>query len=130
MMLSHVVTDGRIVTGQKPASTIAASEAMIIAMGRTPAPRQLWTDERSMALISQMLDGDKATARALLNADTKQYDVALIATWGFFRAQSAGLDRRALAHAVDVMELVLPHFSRPELVSGLAEAQAKLAKMQ
>lgn len=130
MMLSHVVTDGRLITGQNPASTAAAAEAMIKAMGRTPAPRQPWVDERSMALLSQMLSDDKVKARAAFNADPKLYDVALIATWGFFRAQSAGSDRSALAHAVEVMELALPHFSRPELVAGLAEARSKLAKMQ
>lgn len=130
MMLSHVVTDGRLVTGQNPASTAAAAEAMVKAMDRTPAPRQPWTDERSIALISEMLEGDKAKARASFNADIKQYDVALIATWGLFRARSAGSERGALVHAIAVMELALPHFSRPELVSGLAEARAKLAEMQ
>ena len=130
MMLSHVVTDGRLVTGQNPASTAAAAEAVIKAMGRTPAPRQPWADERSMTLISQTLSGDKAQARASFNADPKRYDIPLIAMWGFFRAQSAGSDRPALAHALEMMELAEPHFSRPELVSGIADARAKLASMQ
>ncbi len=99
-------------------------------MGRTLVPRQPWADERSIALISQMLGGNKAKARASLNADPKLYDVPLIAMWGFFRAQSAGLDRAALTNAVEVMELAVPHFSRPELLSGIAEARGKLAKMQ
>lgn len=130
MMLSHVVTDGRLVTGQNPASTAAAAEAVVKAMGRPLAPRQPWADERSMALISQMLDGDKAKARASFNADPALYDVPLIAMWGFYRAQSTGSDRAALTHAVEMMELALPHFSRPELVSGIAEARAKIAQMQ
>lgn len=130
IMLNHVVTDGRLVTGQNPASTAAAAEAVIKAMGRTLAPRKPWADERSMALISQMLGGDKAKAQASLNTDPKLYDVPLIAMWGFFRAQSMGSDRAALTHAVEVMELALPHFSRPELVSGIAEARSKIAKMQ
>jgi len=130
IMLNHVVTDGRLVTGQNPASTAAAAEAVIKAMGRTLAPRKPWADERSMGLISQMLGGDKAKAQASFNADPKLYDVPLIAMWGFFRAQSAGSDRAALTHAVEVMELALPHFSRPELVSGIAEARSKIAKMQ
>ena len=130
MMLSHVVTDGRLVTGQNPASTAAAAEAVVKAMGRPLAPRQPWADERSMALLSQMLGDDKAKARASFNADPSLYDVPLIAMWGFFRAQSAGSDRAALTNAVEVMELALPHFSRPELVSGIAEARSKLPKMQ
>ena len=130
MMLSHVVTDGRLVTGQNPSSTAAAAEAVIKAMGRPLAPRQPWADERSIALLSEMLSGDKAKARASLNANPKLYDVPLIAMWGFFRAQSAGSDRAALTNAVEVMELALPHFSRPELLSGMAEARGKLAKMR
>lgn len=130
MMLSHVVTDGRLVTGQNPSSTAAAAEAVVRAMGRPLAPRQPWADERSIALLSQMLSDDKAEARALFNADPSLYDIPLIAMWGFFRAQSAGSDRDALTNAVEVMELTAPHFKRPELTSAIAEARSKLAKMQ
>ncbi len=130
MMLNHVVTDGRLVTGQNPYSTAAAAEAVIKAMGRPLAPRQPWADERSITLLSQMLSDDKANAMASFNADPSLYDVPLIAMWGFYRAQSAGSDRDTLTNAVEVMELALPHFSRPELVAGIAEARSKLAKMQ
>ena len=130
MMLSHVVTDGRLVTGQNPSSTAAAAEAVVKAMGRTLALRQPWADERSIKLLSQMLNDDKAKARASFNADPSLYDVPLIAMWGFFRAQSAGSDRNALTHAVEVMELTTPHFKRPELTSAIAEARSKLATMQ
>lgn len=130
MMLNHVVTDGRLVTGQNPYSTAAAAEAVIKAMGRPLAPRQPWADERSITLLSQMLSDDKAKAMASFNADPSLYDVPLIAMWGFYRAQSAGSDRDTLTNAVEVMELALPHFSRPELVAGIAEARSKLAKMQ
>ena len=75
IMLNHVVTDGRLVTGQNPASTAAAAEAVLKAMGLTPASRQPWADERSMALLSQTLTGDAAKARAAFNADPKLYDV-------------------------------------------------------
>jgi putative intracellular protease/amidase len=130
MMLNHVVTDGRLVTGQNPYSTAAAAEAVIKAMGRPLAPRQPWADERSITLLSQMLSDDKANAMASFNADPSLYDVPLIAMWGFYRAQSAGSDRDTLTNAVEVMELALPHFSRPELVAGIAEARSKIAKMQ
>ena len=129
MMLSHVVTDGRLVTGQNPYSTAAAAEAVIRAMGRTPASRQPWADERSIMLLADMLKGEAVRARAALAADPTLYDVPLIAMWGFYRAQSVGSDRSALTHAVEIMELALPHFSRPELVSAIAEARSKLATL-
>ena len=130
IMLNHVVADGRLVTGQNPYSTAAAAEAMIMAMGRPLTPRRPWADERSIALLQQMLDGDKAAARAAFNADPKSYDVPLIAIWGFMRAGSVGADREALTAAVEIMELALPHFDEPELVAAIAEARGKLGAMK
>lgn len=130
MMLSHVVTDGRLVTGQNPYSTPDAAEAVVKAMGRKPIPRQPWADERSIALISQMLAGDQAKARVALTANPAQYDVPLIAMWGFYRAQSLGSDRAMLTQAVEVMELAAPHFKEPRLASAIAEGRNRIAKMQ
>lgn len=129
MMLNHVVADGRLVTGQNPYSTAAAAEAVIRAMGRVPARRQPWADERSIALIGQMLTGSKEVARATFNADPTLYDVPLMAMWGYYRAQSAGSDRAMLTNGVEVMELALPYFSRPEMVSAITEGRSKLATM-
>lgn len=130
MMLNHVVTDGRLVTGQNPFSTAAAAEAVVRAMGRTPVARQPWADERSIDLIERTMSGDRAGARAAFNANPALYDVPLIAMWGYFRAQSAGTDRAALTHAVELMELAQPHFTRPELVAAIAEARSTLADTQ
>jgi putative intracellular protease/amidase len=130
MMLSHVVSDGRLITGQNPASTAAAAEAVLKAMGRTPAPRQPWADERSMTLIAEMLSGDKLNATAAFNANPKAYDIPLIAAWGFYRAQSVGLDRAALVHAVEVMELALPHFNQPQLTEAITAGRSKIEQAQ
>jgi putative intracellular protease/amidase len=130
MMLTHVVTDGRLVTGQNPYSTAAAAEAMVKAMGRPLAPRQLWKDELSIKLIGEMMNGNKAQAIAAFNADPSLYDAPLIAMWGYFRAQSAGSDRQALTHALEVMELASPHFKRAEVANAITETRKKLQQMQ
>ena len=130
LMLNHVVADGRLVTGQNPYSTAAAAEAVVRAMGRTPAPREPWADERSMTLLGQMLAGDKADARAAFAANPAAYDVPLIAMWGYYRAQAAGSDSAALANGLEVMELAKPHFSRPELVAAIADARSKLGNLR
>lgn len=129
IMLKHVVTDGRLVTGQNPYSTAAAVEDMIRAMGRTPVNRQQWADERSIALLLRMINGEGAQARVAFNADPSLYDIPLIAMWGLVRAQSVGSDREALAQAVEIMELASPHFNRPEFASALAKARARLAAL-
>lgn len=127
MMLSHAVTDGRLVTGQNPYSTTQAAEAVVRAMGRTPRARTLWPDERSITLIEAVIDGRAAEARSALAADPGGYDVPLIAMWGFYRAKAAGDDRQAVAKALDVMEIAAPHFSQPQLAEAITEARARLA---
>lgn len=129
MMLSHVVTDGRIVTGQNPYSTTQTAEAMVEAMGRKVAARQTFADERSITLIGQVLAGEGALARKALAANPAHYDVPLIAIWGFYRAQSPRADRKILTSAVEVMELASPHFAEPQLVAAIADARSKLANL-
>lgn len=127
MMLNHVVADGRIVTGQNPFSTFSTAEAVVRAMGRKPAPRESFADERSIALIGQMLAGEVAEARQSLKADPAQYDVPLIAAWGLYRSKTPGADRTMIEGAITAMETALPHYDEPRLVAAIAEARGKLA---
>ncbi|WP_439569344.1 type 1 glutamine amidotransferase domain-containing protein [Sphingopyxis sp.] len=130
MMLNHVVTDGRIVTGQNPYSTFATAEAVVRALGRKVAPRETLAEERSIALIGRVLAGDAVQARAELAANPAQYDVPLVAMWGFYRAKTPGADRAMLEKAVAVMEIAQPHFAEPQLVTAIAEARGKLTPGQ
>lgn len=130
MMLSHVVTDGRLVTGQNPYSTPQAVEAMIRAMGRTPKARTAWADERSIALIQAVVEERGAEARAKLSADPASYDVPLIAMWGFYRAKSVGDDRIGLTRAIEVMEIAVPHYPEPQLAAAITESKARLAAIR
>ncbi|MBJ7440042.1 MAG: type 1 glutamine amidotransferase domain-containing protein [Sphingopyxis sp.] len=130
MMLSHVVSDNRIVTGQNPYSTSDAAEAVVRAMGRKLAPREPFADERSIALIGRMLAGDVAGARQSLKANPAQYDVPLIAAWGLYRSKTPGADRKLIEGAITAMEVALPHYDKPQLVAAIAEARGKLAKAQ
>jgi len=126
MMLSHVVSDTRVVTGQNPYSTSDTAEAVLKAMGRQPAPRDLFADERSLQLVGMIVDGDGARARALLAADAASYDVPLMAIWGYYRAQMPGADRKILTEAADVMEAALPYFDAPEMTAALADARNRI----
>lgn len=127
MMLSHVVSDGRLVTGQNPYSTPAAADAVVHAMGITPKARSPWQDERSIALIGTIIAGKGAEARARLAADKTSYDVPLIAMWGFYRAKAVANDPAALATAIEVMEVAAPFFPEPRLQEAIATHRARLA---
>ncbi len=130
MMLSHVVTDGRLVTGQNPYSTPQAAEAVVRAMGRTPKPRTAWADERSIALVKAVIEERSSEARAKLSADPSSYDVPLIAMWGFYRAKAAGDDRLGLTRAIEVMEIAAPHYPEPQLAAAITESKARLAALR
>mgnify|MGYP000320183175 CR=1 FL=1 len=57
VMALHVVTDGRLVTGQNPFSTALAAEATIQAMGGEPATRLPYRSEMTMELATLALAG-------------------------------------------------------------------------
>jgi putative intracellular protease/amidase len=128
MMLSHVVTDGRLVTGQNPYSTAATAEAMIRAMGLTPAARTPWQDERSMALITRAIAGELDWARSALAEQRDLYEVPLIAIWGYYRSQEPGLDQVARRQALSIMELAQPYFPEPQLAAAIAATRAELGQ--
>lgn len=129
MMLNHVVSDGRIVTGQNPYSTYATAEAIVAAMGRDVVSREKFAEERSMMLVGMTVQGRETEARKLLAAAPAQYDIPLIAMWGFYRAKSPGADRKILNEAIGAMEMALPLFDEPQLVAAIADARNKLAEL-
>ena len=127
MMLSHVVSDGRLVTGQNPFSTPATAEAMVKAMGRTPVARTPYDDERGIALIGLLLAGKTAEAQAAMNRDPAGHDVKLVAMWGYYRTMSAPGDAAVLRQGLAAMELAAPHFKEPKLAEAITQTRAKLA---
>lgn len=127
IMLPMVAVDGRLVTGQNPYSTSQTAEAVVKAMGRPVRPRELWPDERSMALAAKVASGESVWAAGQLANHKESYDVPLIAIWGYYRALAAGNDRVGLKTGLTVMELAQPYFPDPQLQSAIAETRAKLA---
>ena len=88
MMLSHVATDGRLITGQNPASSADAAEAVVRSLGITPVKRQMGQKERTFALIEAiMTDGD--TAAQLYLADKEAFNGPLISMYGYYYAMGA-----------------------------------------
>lgn len=130
MMLSHVVSDARLVTGQNPFSTSGAAEAVVKAMGRELAPRSAFADERGLQLVAMIVNGEGAQARELLAADPVSYDVQLLAGWGYYRARTPGADRKMLTEAADVMESAMPYYNAPEMTAAIADARSRIAALE
>jgi putative intracellular protease/amidase len=129
LMLPHVVTDGRLVTGQNPYSTPALTDAVIKAAGRQPLTREPWRDEVTMDLVQRLLAGDASSAKAELAANLSRYHVELIGMLGFYQFKAAA-DDKAVRAALDIMQLALPHMHEPQLRLGIAEAELRLGHAQ
>lgn len=64
MYLEHVVSDGRLLTGQNPWSTWALAEATVRALGVEPAARTRSPEERAVDLLHQLHADGYDAARA------------------------------------------------------------------
>lgn len=75
MYLDHVVVDDRIVTGQNPWSTWSTAEAVIAALGHTPADRPRTAEEYSVDLLgvyrAQGLTAAFATKQSMPRTDKR-----------------------------------------------------------
>ena len=126
IMLSHVVADDRLITGQNPYSTAKAAEAMVAALGKSVGARQPYPDERSIDAISEALRGAGVEVAKAIAAEPAKYDIPLIAVWGYYRTLQAGGDHGMLAQGIAVMELAEPHFEDSGFRSALEEARRRL----
>lgn len=129
MMLPKTIVDGKLITGQNPFSTAETAEAIVRALGRTPAPRAVFKEERSMRLVQRWLAGEREQVRAILAADTKEYKADLIAMLGYYHAEAATDDAGKRA-ALSIMEMAAPHMPHPQLRLGMARTHAALGNVK
>ncbi len=125
LMMPKLVVDDKLITGQNPFSTVQAAEAIVKALGRTPAQRTIFKEEASMQLVQRWLSGDRDAVRAALKADAARYKTDLIAMLGVYQFKSATEDAMR-RQALSIMELAQPHMSHPKLRLTIAEAHAAL----
>jgi len=127
LMMTKVVVDGRLVTGQNPYSTPGVAEAIVRATGRVPVARAPWRDELTMALAARARSGDVRGAADALAHDRARYHVDLLGLLGYYQAQAAGGDDD-LRHALTLMQLAMPYMAQPQLKLGAAEAHLRLGE--
>lgn len=129
LMMPKTVVDGKLITGQNPFSTAEAAEAIVRALGRSPAPRAIHKEERSMRLVQRWLAGEKEQVQALLKADAKEYKTDLIAMLGYYHAEAATNDT-SRREALSIMEMAAPYMPHPRLRLGIAKTHAALGNVK
>lgn len=129
VMALHVVTDGRLVTGQNPFSTTLAAEATIRAMGGVPATRLPYRSEMTMELAALALADGLAPAAARLAANPEDYESMFLAILGYYRFKAA-TSADAVRQALTLMTLSQPYFRHDNIDLAMASAHERLGEVQ
>lgn len=124
MMLSHVTVDSRLVTGQNPSSTVAVAVALVESMGITPKPAASYRDDRTLALVAEVLAGDDSAARTLLS-DAEYYQQDLVGMYGYYYLQTAQTPE-SMQHALTLMQVGREAIGNPLLDVQIAKTQHEL----
>lgn len=126
IMQLHVVTDGRVVTGQNPFSTALTAEATIRAMGGTPKARSPYRSELTMELATLAVNDGLEPAAARLAANAEDYEAMFLALLGYYQLQAAA-DEDAVRDALTLMTLSQPYFQHDMVDQAIAAARDRLA---
>lgn len=131
-MLSHIAVSGKFVTGQNPFSTTKSAEEVVRALGMEPVVRTLYSDERSIYLIQDILDNKKSitSVEKELERDHELYDMPLIAIWGYYKILASKDNYTELLKGVTMVELTSPYFFNENLQLVLAKTYGDLNQKQ
>lgn len=124
MMLSHVVADQRLITGQNPASTVPVTMALVAALGVTPVALPAYKDDLTLAQVAAFLAGD-TQALPSMSAAPEQYQLELAGAYGFYYLQAANTDL-ARQQALALMQLGQSTINHASLDLAIAKTQLQL----
>jgi hypothetical protein len=125
-MLSHVAIDGRLITGQNPTSTVDVATALVKSLGLTPVKSEIEIEDKTMAVVSKFIDGDKSALDMLVNMQDEYY-IPLVGMYGFYFLKIADttLD---FEQALALMKVAQKAINSPNLDMKIAETQVKLGQ--
>ncbi|WP_100656896.1 type 1 glutamine amidotransferase domain-containing protein [Alteromonas flava] len=124
IMLEYVAVDERLITGQNPTSTVAAAEAMVAELGLTPVAMPTFRDDYTLALVADLLAGDK-TAAIKLSQGSEQLHIELVGMYGYYFLNVAE-DDKELQQALTLMQLGQSAINNPNLDIQIAKTQQQL----
>lgn len=128
IMLPFMIKDGNYISGQNPYSVTLVAEEIIKSLGKTPVFRNKYNDELSMELVKKAVLGDTALAKAELKQNGANYDLELIAVYGYYRAMFAKDDLDKIKKATAIIELVTPYYFNEDLYIPLSDYYLKLGE--
>lgn len=129
-MLSKVVVSGKFVTGQNPFSTTKCAEELVKSLRITPVDRELYSDEKSVYLIQELLDNVKTFewAEKEIEKNKEKYDIPLIAAYGYYKIIASTGSNEELKKGIKLLELTSSHFFNENLQLFLAKTYVSTGK--
>jgi putative intracellular protease/amidase len=124
MMLNHVAVDSGLITGQNPSSTVAVARELVRTMGIDLQPTPEYRDDKTLALVAKVLDGDEVAAQQL-SSHADEFHIELIGMYGFYYLQAATTDEH-YQHALLLMQAAQSAINNPQLDMQIAKTQVKL----
>ena len=124
IMLNHVAVDERLITGQNPASTVAVATELVKSLGIEPVEGQQHKDDRTFALVADLLSGKEGAAEALAKSP-EQYQIEMVGMYGYYYLNIAQSDKE-LHSALRLMTLAKEAINNPRLDMKIAQTQHKL----
>ncbi len=128
MMLPYVTVAEQLITGQNPYSTTAVAEEVVKALGKQPAKRMLYADEKSMLLVKKAITGEYEWAKNEISKAKSEYDIELIAVYGYYRLLSTKEDKTKIRNALSIIELATPYMFNENLQLEMAKGYMKLGQ--
>jgi putative intracellular protease/amidase len=126
IMLSHVAIDGRLITGQNPTSTVGVATALVKSLGITPVQSEIEIEDKTMAVVSNYIDGEQSALERLIN-NQEQYYIPLVGMYGFYYLKIADTTLE-FEQSLALMMVAQKALNNPNLDMKIAETQAKLGK--
>lgn len=128
IMLPFMIVDGNYITGQNPYSTTIVAEQIVKSLGLQLVKREKYKDEMSMELVKKAAKGEMTWAKEVLQKNNANYDLELIAVYGYYQTLFAKEDLEKLKKGVTIIELASPFYYNEFLFLTLAENYLKLGE--
>lgn len=126
VMLPFMIVDDNFITGQNPYSTTLVAEEIIKSLKKKPIERIKYKDELSMELVNKAVQGEVDWVIAELKKNSDNYDLELIAVYGYYQAMFAEEDLPKIKKGTSIIELVTPYYFNEDLYVMLVEYYLKL----
>ncbi|WP_154224329.1 DJ-1/PfpI family protein [Marinicella rhabdoformis] len=124
MMLSHVASDERLVTGQNPTSTVDTAQALLTSIGIKPNNGNQYSDDLTLKLVADILKGKESAIKQYQN-NTASYEPKMIGMYGYMYF-TAATTAQEYQQALTLMQLAQKDIKHPKLDLQIAKAHLKL----